>query len=185
LQRNPWSAYSGSKILAYKAGVKYVADNKPQYVSGVKNAAPRPKNFVHIDDTAAVHIAALNSKNVKDGERFIASYRPLESYKELDPIVRNLFPEQVKSGLLPLEGEQPTIGVTYDTTSTTEKLGIEFQGLEPMVQSLIRQYVELLKKEKGSAWVHLLREADGARRIPDSVTVSDQTAQTSLHSLLS
>lgn len=117
-----------------------------QYVMGKKSEAPRPSNFVHVDDVAKVHVAALSSATATNGERFIASAPPIE-YKDIDAAVKKLFPKEVESGLLPLGGEQVTVGGVFETATTTEKLGVEFQGLEPMVQSLIGQYVELLKKE--------------------------------------
>jgi nucleoside-diphosphate-sugar epimerase len=121
-----------------------------QYLTGKKNTAPRPQNFVHVDDVAAVEIGALSSTKAKDGERFIVSAPRFESYSVFDPIVRKLFPEEVKSGILPLGGEQPVVGVDHDTSNTREVFGLEFKGLEEMVQSLVGQYVELVKKEKAS-----------------------------------
>ena len=186
MQTNPWIAYSGSKVLAHQAAVKYVADTKPhydvihilpgyvqgrndtvktaqqlydgpssnhtmvQYVTGVKNEIPRPTNFVHVDDVATVHVAALSSTKVRNGERVIVSAPKFESYKEIDEIVKKLFPEEVKSRLLPLGGEQAARGMDLDASSTTEKFRIEFLGLKPMVESLIGQYVGLLKKERGT-----------------------------------
>ena len=120
-----------------------------QYVMGVKGEMPFPCNLVHVEDVAAVHVAALAIKNVQNGERFTVS-GPQIAYKDIDEIVKRLFPEEVKSGLLPLGGEVQGAGMNLDISSTREKFGIEVQGLEAMVQSLIGQYVELLKKEKGA-----------------------------------
>lgn len=120
-----------------------------QYVMGKKNETPRPRNFVHVDDVAAVEVAALSSSKVSNGEHFVVSAPPIESYKEIDAVVKKLFPEEVSSGMLPLGGEQVPRGGVFDTSSTIEKLGIEIQGLQAMVESLIGQYVELLKTEMG------------------------------------
>ena len=119
-----------------------------QYVMGMKNEIPRPKNFVHVDDVATAEIAAMSSSKVSHREHFVVSAPPFESYKEIDAIVKKLFPKEVESGLLPLGGEQVPRGGVFDTSSTKEKLGVGFHGLEAMVESLIGQYVELLKREK-------------------------------------
>lgn len=115
---------------------------------GMKNQSSSPRNLVHVDDVAAVHVAALTSGKVSNREHFVVSAPPVESYREIDEIVKKLFLEEVESKLLPLGGQQVLMGSIFDTSSTKEKLGIEFLGLGPMVDSLIGQYIELLKKEK-------------------------------------
>jgi nucleoside-diphosphate-sugar epimerase len=122
-----------------------------QYIMGVRVPMPVPASFVHVDDAAEAHVAALTAKDAKNGERFLVAGRPLKSYFEIDEAVKKLFPEEVKSGLIPLgEEEQQIMGGTFETENTKEKLlKREFKGLESMVESLVGQYVALLKKEKG------------------------------------
>lgn len=122
-----------------------------QYVTGTRFPMPVPANFVHLDDVAAAHVAALAATDVVNGERFTVSPPPLENFHQINEVVKKLFPDEVKSGLIPLgEGEQAISSAVYETENTSEKLlQREFLGLESMVQSLVGQYIELLKKEKG------------------------------------
>ena len=128
-------------------------------VLGGKSDSPSPVDLVLLDDVALTHVAAMESQKIKNGERFVAAYpRPVQ-WEEVDPIEERLFPEEVKTGLLPLGGKHPGAPRAkdgFDSSRTTEVLGVEFHGLEDMVQSLIGQLVELKKKEKenggGSQW---------------------------------
>lgn len=113
------------------------------YVLGAKNERVVPANMVFLDDVAAAHVAALSSKNVTNGERFIATYYEESKWSYIDPIVKKHFPKEVESGLLPLGGSQPSWYAPFDSSKTTEKLGVKFHGLEDMVKSLIGQLVEL------------------------------------------
>ncbi|KAF2809258.1 NAD(P)-binding protein [Mytilinidion resinicola] len=120
-------------------------------VLGKKSERPSPIDLVFLDDVALTHVAAMESRKVKSGGRFIAAYTRPIPWEEVDPIVERLFPEEVKSGLLPLGGKHPGVGRAkdgFDSSKTTEILGVEFRGLEDMVQSLIGQLVELKKKDK-------------------------------------
>ncbi|RVX66176.1 hypothetical protein B0A52_10068 [Exophiala mesophila] len=118
------------------------------YVLGHQSDEPRPQDLVLVDDVAAAHVAALEAENLVTGDRFIAAYPPIINWDSVDDIVRRLFPQQVASGILPLGGRQPgTPSAGYDSSKTTEKLGIVFHGPEDMVKSLIGQYVELKERE--------------------------------------
>ncbi|MCJ1472173.1 hypothetical protein MMC13_000820 [Lambiella insularis] len=121
-------------------------------VLGGKSEGPFPVDLVLLDDVALTHVAAMESRKVKNGERYVAAYTgtcPL-SWEDVDPIVERLFPEEVKSGLLPLGGKhpgRPRAKDGFDSSRTTEVLGVEFRGLVDMVQSVVGQMVELKKKE--------------------------------------
>jgi nucleoside-diphosphate-sugar epimerase len=117
------------------------------YVLGAKDEGGAPSNLVLLDDVAAVHVAALSSEIVSDGERFLATHPEEIPWDTLDPLVRKLFPREVESGLLPLGGSQIGLYIPYDPTKTTEKLGVKFHGAEDMVKSLIGQVVELQNAE--------------------------------------
>ena len=122
--------------------------NMVRFVLGQKSQQPDPSDFVFVDDVAAVHIAALNPQKAKAGERFIAaSPKASGSYDAVVPIVKKLFPEAVKNGLLPLGGGANPMQKGFDSSKSEEKLGVKFQGLEVMVGSLIGQVVELKEKE--------------------------------------
>lgn len=119
-----------------------------QYVLGGQSDAPAPLDLVHVEDVAKVHVAALDSAKVNNGERLIANYQPgIKDFSEIDPIVGNLFPAEVKSGLLPLGGKQAGRGQNYDASIARDRLGVKFQGVDEMVKSLFGQYVELKKQE--------------------------------------
>jgi hypothetical protein len=61
-------------------------------------------------------------------------------------VVRKPFPDAVRSGILPLGGDQQSIPASYDVGKTEEAFGFRFAGLETQVKSLIGQYVELAFK---------------------------------------
>jgi nucleoside-diphosphate-sugar epimerase len=118
------------------------------FALGHKETTPRPVDFVHVEDVAEVHVDAMEAEHVTSGERFIASYpRPFE-WAEVEESIRKLFPEEVKNGILPLGGEITGFTIGLDVSKTVERFGIHFRGLDDMVQSLIGQYVDLVKKEK-------------------------------------
>ena len=112
-----------------------------------------PVDLVLLDDVALTHVAAMESPSVTNGERFIAAYtgpRPI-SWDDVDPIVKKFFPDEVKSGLLPLGGRhpgKPRAPDGFDSSKTTEVLGVKFRGLDDMVHSVVGQMVELKKDLK-------------------------------------
>jgi nucleoside-diphosphate-sugar epimerase len=121
-----------------------------RFLAGHKEKAPRPTDFVLLEDVAATHVAAMEAKNITSGERFIAAYPPPVPWLEVEKVAKKLFPKEVENGTLPLGGEQPDWDAGFDSSKTTEKLGVQFHGIEDMVKSLVGQYVELLEKEKGA-----------------------------------
>lgn len=120
-----------------------------RFITGYKDTNPRPNDFVHVDDVAAVHVAAMEAKNITSGERFIAAYTPCVTWGEVETVVRNMFPEDIKNGVLPMGGEIVDSYWGLESSKTTEKLGVKFRGIEDMVRSLVGQYVELARKERG------------------------------------
>ncbi len=120
-----------------------------KFLTGHKEEEPRPTDFVLVEDVAAVHVAAMEAKDIKSGERFIAAYPPPVPWVEVETVVKKLFPMEIENGILPLGGETPDRPMEFDSSKTTERLGIEFHGIEDMVKSLVGQYVELVKKERG------------------------------------
>jgi nucleoside-diphosphate-sugar epimerase len=118
-------------------------------VLGAKGGRPRMANTVFVDDVAKVEVLALDPKLAKDGDNFIAAGSPSGKsieWNDVTRIVRRLFPDEVKSGILPLGGDQETISVSYDVSKTEKAFGFRFAGLETQVKSLIGQYVELASK---------------------------------------
>jgi nucleoside-diphosphate-sugar epimerase len=118
-------------------------------VLGAKGGRPRKANTVFVDDVAKVEVLALDPKLAKNGDNFIAAGSPSGmgiEWNDVTPIVGKLFPDAVKSGILPLGGDQESIPVSYDVSKTEEAFGFKFAGLETQVKSLIGQYVELASK---------------------------------------
>lgn len=110
---------------------------------------PRSLDLVLVDDVARTHVKALTAENVVGGERLVANYNgEVKGYSDIDPFVQKWFPQAVESGLLPLGGKVDGMRFGFDSSKTTEKLGVEFKGVEGMVKSLIGQYVELVQKER-------------------------------------
>ncbi|OCT50725.1 putative oxidoreductase [Cladophialophora carrionii] len=118
-----------------------------KFLLGHKDDQARPNDFVLLDDVAAVHVAAVEAPDIKTGERFIAAYPRPVSWVDVEKVVKKLFPGEVESGILPLGGECPDWGLHFDSSKTTERLGLHFHGIEDMVKSLVGQYVELVEKE--------------------------------------
>lgn len=117
------------------------------FLQGHKEPQPRPTDFVLVDDVAATHVAAMEAQHIESGERFIAAYPGTVEWPEIERVVRELFPRQVETGVLPLGGEQPGFTLNLDSSKTTRRLGVEFHGIQDMVRSLVGQYVELVEKE--------------------------------------
>lgn len=118
-------------------------------VLGAKGGRPRRANIVFVDDVAKVEVLALDPKLAKNGDNFIAAGSPSGmsiEWNDVTQIVGKLFPDAVKSGILPLGGDQESISVSYDVSKTEEAFGFKFAGLETQVKSLIGQYVELASK---------------------------------------
>lgn len=119
-------------------------------VLGVKGGRPRRASTVFVDDVAKVEVLVLDAKLAKNGDNFIAVGslfgRSIE-WNDVTEIVRKLFPDAVKSGILPLGGDQESIPASYDVSKTEETFGFKFAGLEAQVESLIGQYVELASLE--------------------------------------
>ena len=96
-----------------------------------------------VDDGARVEVLALDPKLAKSGGNFVAAGSPSGKsieWNDVTDIARNLFPEAVKGGILPLAGDHETVSASYET------FGFTFAGLETQVKSLIGQYVELASK---------------------------------------
>lgn len=115
-------------------------------VLGAKGGPPRKASTVFVDDVARVEVLALDPKLARNGDNFVAAGSPSGQsivWNDVTAIVRQLFPDAVASGVLPLDGDQDTISVSYDVSKTEETFGFKFAGLETQVKSLIGQYVEL------------------------------------------
>jgi nucleoside-diphosphate-sugar epimerase len=119
------------------------------FVLGAKGGLLRQASTVFVDDVAKVEVLALDPKLAKNGDNFIAAGSPSGKsieWNDVTEIVRKLFPDAVKSGILPMGGDQESIPASNDVSKTEETFGFKFAGLKMQVKSLIGQYVELASK---------------------------------------
>jgi len=119
-------------------------------VLGKKGEYPTPGSTVHNEDVALLHVEALNPK-IPAGS-YIAHWNPAGTvdgtkWEEINEIVARLFPDAIKSGLIPNNGSVTTAVNHVDTTKTEKAFGIKFQSFEKMVESVVGHYLELLEKK--------------------------------------
>ncbi|KAJ9623898.1 hypothetical protein H2203_005343 [Taxawa tesnikishii (nom. ined.)] len=110
------------------------------------NSPPEVAAVVHIDDVVDLHFMALNKEKIPGGQTFLFSRNV--AWNDVTPIIQEMYPEAVKSGLLPNTGNVPSKKVFFDSSKTEQTFGIKLRSVEEMVESLIPQYIELLEKEK-------------------------------------
>lgn len=137
-----------NELVTRKADVSHGSnDVMVELVLGKKSPQPRYANTVLVDDVARVQVAALNRQKVKAGDCLIASPGKGIAWNDVNEVVKKWFPEAVRNGILPLDGEQGSLTVNYDVKYTEQVTGVKFAGLEEQVKSLIGQYVELAENE--------------------------------------
>ena len=110
----------------------------------------RPVAVASLDDTAMVHVKALEKDKVKGNQSFIISY-PSDvgnEWDDINKIVAKEFPEAVKSGVLPNSGSMGTVVAKLDTKKTEEAFKFKHKSFEEMVVEVVGQYLELVEKEK-------------------------------------
>ena len=121
-------------------------------VLGIKDPAwpARPVAVASLDDTAMVHVRALEKEKVKGNQSFIISYPSDvgDEWDDINKIVKKEFPEAVKSGLLPNSGSMATVVAKLDTKKTEEVFGFKHKSFEELVVEVVGQYLELVEKEK-------------------------------------
>jgi nucleoside-diphosphate-sugar epimerase len=123
-------------------------------ILGRKAPAPRFGSTVLVDDVAKMLVLALESEHAKGGENYIAAGSPSGKgirWEDATEIARELFPEAVKSGILPLGGRQDSVTVDYDVSKSEKAFGFEFADLKTQVKNLVGQYVELASKQDEAA----------------------------------
>ncbi|KAF2146407.1 uncharacterized protein K452DRAFT_283670 [Aplosporella prunicola CBS 121167] len=100
----------------------------------------------HIDDIAELHVRALDREKIPGNESYLASTH--FSWNDIRSIVAEKFPEFVKSGVLPNDGNLPTRNIAFSSEKAQRTFGIKFKSLEKMVVDTVSQYLEFLEKEK-------------------------------------
>ncbi|KAI9776644.1 MAG: hypothetical protein M1839_009450 [Geoglossum umbratile] len=111
---------------------------------GDKVDQPTPGISVHLEDVANAHVQALDPR-VANGENFILSSDGPAGivFDDIIKISERLFPDAVKSGVLPLGGTRPTIRMNLDTRKTEETFGWKHKSFEEQVAEMVGHWVEL------------------------------------------
>lgn len=115
-------------------------------VLGNDGFMPLPGTTVHLNDVAKMHVLSLDCDEVPGGSNFIGASAGLKGnqFNDYQEIVRRNFPNAVKNGTLPNNGDQPTKSLKLDASKSEAVFGFRFQGYEEQVVSVVGQYLELL-----------------------------------------
>ena len=130
LATSPADLMATSNILFLRIALGLTPPNSPAELASV----------VHIEDVAAIHVAALNKTSIPAGEYLFGQEC---KWNDVNDICKDLFAEQVESGVLPCTGNVPTKSVVCSKEKTERVFGIELKGVEDMVEDLMEQYLEL------------------------------------------
>lgn len=107
------------------------------------NLGPTPSTSVYVNDTAKIHVLALDPK-VPGHQMFIGlSENSNTQWNDSFEIVKKSFPDAVKKGVFPFGGDNPTRKLIIDNSYTKKALGIEFASYEDQVKSVAQHYIEL------------------------------------------
>lgn len=117
-------------------------------VLGAKSPTPFPGSTIWLNDVAKLHVLGLDSK-IPGNRHYITNSGGLDgtTFNDVKNIVAEKYPEEVAKGLLPNNGDFPTMKVKVDASKTEEVFGFKFAGVETQVTELVDAYLELLKKE--------------------------------------
>jgi nucleoside-diphosphate-sugar epimerase len=110
---------------------------------------------VHVDDVAAMHVAALDTSRVKGNEDYLANAQSsmgddgIEWSSAFD-IIRNHFPSECASGTFKVdETERPaTVRLLVDQSKAEMMFGIKFKNFEEQVLELAAQYIQLVRQQQ-------------------------------------
>ncbi|THY38200.1 NAD(P)-binding protein [Aureobasidium pullulans] len=130
LATSPADLMATSNILFLRIALGLTPPNSPAELASV----------VHIEDVAAIHVAALNKTSIPAGEYLFGQEC---KWNDVNDVCKDLFAEQVESGVLPCTGNVPTKSVVCSKEKTERVFGIELKGVEDMVEDLMEQYLEL------------------------------------------
>jgi nucleoside-diphosphate-sugar epimerase len=166
-------AYRAGKSMALNASERFIKENNPAFdiisiaptfiiganelvtdrasalqssnyfvlkpVSGL-DASYAPTAAIHLHDTALAHVRALDPK-IPGNQVFVMNVIP--NWTDMFQIVKREFPEAVKSGQLPNNGNIIPVPITADGSRTEEVLGIKFRSYEEMVKNVVAHYISL------------------------------------------
>lgn len=126
---------STSNVLALRMALGLAPAGSPAEVAST----------VHIDDVAAIHLAALDTEKIPANEYLFGQ---VMAWNDVCEVTKRLFPEQVAKGLLPCTADVPSKPVAVSKQRTESTFGIELRGLDDMVVDLVGQYLELVGQGK-------------------------------------
>ncbi|KAG9530409.1 NAD(P)-binding protein, partial [Aureobasidium melanogenum] len=135
LATSPADLMSTSNVLFLRMALGVAPKDSPAEIASV----------VHIEDVAAIHIAALNKDRIPAGEYLFGQE---VQWNDVNEITKDLFPEQVAQGLLPCTSDIPTKSVVCSKEKTERIFDIELKPVEDMVEDLMEQYLELSGQKK-------------------------------------
>ncbi|KAG9951944.1 NAD(P)-binding protein, partial [Aureobasidium melanogenum] len=130
LATSPADLMSTSNALFLRMALGLAPKDSPAEIASV----------VHIEDVAAIHIAALNKDRIPAGEYLFGQE---VQWNDVNTITKELFPEQVEKGLLPCTSDIATKRVVFSKEKTERIFDIELKSVEDMVEDLMEQYLEL------------------------------------------
>jgi nucleoside-diphosphate-sugar epimerase len=118
-------------------------------LQGSKLEMPLVGTPVHVDDVARAHVDAIKS-SIPGNADYVLSSDGEEGieWDSMTDIARKYFPEEVKSGLLPLGGTLPTRKWRLDVSNTDRVFGWKCRSFDETMRDLIGQYVGFLKEEQ-------------------------------------
>lgn len=111
---------------------------------GMQLQGGRPGSACHVDDVAAVHVAALQS-SVEGHRNFGVNFNGRNGGVEWNAaidIVKEKMPEAVGPNGLPLGGSVQSDRTPFDASKTERELGMEFKNFESMIVDLAGAYMK-------------------------------------------
>lgn len=176
IKPDPLEHYMASKALSLNATDRFVAEKSPHFdvinvvptsaigrfemaetpqqllansnIRGLaiavgEKAGRTPTGVIHVDDLAKVHVDVLKMAT----PRYLSLGASLHtSLPEQAGVVRESFPDAVKDGRFPMDGEIADRPFELDASETEKFLGWKFQGFDAMVKDVAEQYLDLLSK---------------------------------------
>jgi nucleoside-diphosphate-sugar epimerase len=113
-------------------------------VFGHKNPYPNASITTHVDDTALLHIKALEPR-VPSNSLWLAVSAETDAMVWNDALVvaGKRYPKAIKEGIFPNNGDQPTLRTRVDNLRTRKFFDIKFTGYEGQVTSVLDHFLEL------------------------------------------
>ena len=130
LATSPTDLLSTSNVLFLRMVLGLAPKDSPAEIASV----------VHVEDVAAIHVAALNKDRIPAGEYLFGQE---VQWNDVNRITKELFPEQVAQGILPCTGDIATKSVVCSKEKTEKTFDIELKSVEDMVEDLMEQFLEL------------------------------------------